>query len=72
MDWYKFCLEGGKVWRFILPAASANSDDDNDNGVENVDKALKQYRLNSVAWGDDNKDDDEKDEKHPEATTLSA
>mmetsp|Transcript_21178 Transcript_21178/g.31150 ORF Transcript_21178/g.31150 Transcript_21178/m.31150 type:complete len:575 (+) Transcript_21178:103-1827(+) len=67
-----FCLEGSKVWRFILPAASANSDDDDDDGVENVDKALKHYRLNSVAWGDDNKDDDENDEKNPEATTLSA
>eukprot|EP00957_Ditylum_brightwellii_P023430 1768659-Ditylum_brightwellii.AAC.1 len=71
MDWYKFCLEASKVWKFILPAASATSDNDNDDGVGYVDKALNHCRLNSVAWGDDNKDDDENDKKNTEATTLN-
>eukprot|EP00957_Ditylum_brightwellii_P184719 14069074-Ditylum_brightwellii.AAC.1 len=44
-----FCLEASKVWIFILPAASATSDNDNDDGVGNVDKALKHCHLNSVA-----------------------
>ncbi|KAL7447832.1 hypothetical protein ACHAWC_000139, partial [Mediolabrus comicus] len=37
------CIEGVKVWRFILPTG----------GVTNVDEALKSYRLDSIAWEDD-------------------
>lgn len=36
------CIEGVKVWRFILP----------NGGVTNVDEALKSYRLDSIAWED--------------------
>ena len=37
------CIEGVKLWRFILP-----------NGEHsNVDEALKSYRLDSIAWEDD-------------------
>jgi len=39
------CLEGVKIWRFILPP--------NDD-VRVVDETLDSYRLNSVAWEEEN------------------
>ena len=38
------CLEGTKIWRFIYPPLHA------DGGVSVVDAALESYRLDSVAW----------------------
>jgi hypothetical protein len=42
------CLEGVKIWRFILPPTIA------DGGVAIVDNALKSYRLGSIAWEEEN------------------
>jgi hypothetical protein len=36
-----FCLEGNKIWRFIIPPTG---------GVGEVDDALESYRLDSIAW----------------------
>ena len=41
------CLEGTKIWRFILPPSKS------DGGVGLVDDALNSYRLDSVAWEED-------------------
>jgi len=38
------CLEGVKIWRFIPTPATV------DGGVEKVDKELQSYRLDSIAW----------------------
>uniref|UniRef100_A0A7S2M337 JmjC domain-containing protein n=1 Tax=Skeletonema marinoi TaxID=267567 RepID=A0A7S2M337_9STRA len=38
------CLEGVKIWRFIPTPATA------DGGVAKVDKELQSYRLDSIAW----------------------
>ena len=38
------CLEGTKIWRFVLPPPEAKG------GVAVVDEALDSYRLDSVAW----------------------
>lgn len=38
------CLEGVKIWRFIPTPAIA------DGGVAEVDKELQSYRLDSIAW----------------------
>lgn len=43
------CIEGTKIWRFILPPT------EDEHGVASVDDALLSYRLDSVAWGDDTK-----------------
>lgn len=41
------CLEGIKIWRFILPPLLE------DGGVSIVDGALSSYRLDSIAWEQD-------------------
>jgi hypothetical protein len=41
------CLEGIKIWRFILPPSLENG------GVSIVDGALSSYRLDSIAWEQD-------------------
>jgi hypothetical protein len=42
------CLEGTKLWRFIYPPG---------NDVRVVDEAFDSYRLDSVAWEEDDGDD---------------
>lgn len=39
------CLEGTKIWRFIIP-----NEEDGEGGVNKVDNALESYRLDSIAW----------------------
>lgn len=39
------CLEGTKIWRFIIP-----NEEDGEGGVSKVDDALESYRLDSIAW----------------------
>jgi hypothetical protein len=41
------CLEGIKIWRFILPPSLE------DGGVSIVDGALSSYQLDSIAWEQD-------------------
>ena len=49
------CLEGTKIWRFMLPPSM------DEGGVSVVDEALRSYRLDSVAW-DSSAEDSEKDD----------
>ncbi|KAL7446588.1 hypothetical protein ACHAXM_010270 [Skeletonema potamos] len=53
------CLEGVKIWRFILTPSTA------DGGVAKVDKELQSYRLNSIAW-------EEEDDQQTSPLVLSA
>ena len=39
------CLEGTKIWRFIIP-----NEENGEGGVSKVDNALESYRLDSIAW----------------------
>ena len=41
------CLEGTKIWRFVLPPTESRG------GVAVVDAAFRSYRLDSVAWEED-------------------
>lgn len=55
------CLEGTKIWRFVEPCFG-NDDANNDDGEKSqpslekvlaIDKALKSYRLDSMAWDEE-------------------
>ncbi|KAL7547258.1 hypothetical protein ACHAWF_010580 [Thalassiosira exigua] len=54
------CLEGTKIWRFILPPPKP------EGGVSVVDDALRSYRLDSIAW------EAEGQNNHDEPVVLSA
>ena len=50
-----FCLEGAKVWRFVMmppppPTTTAGGGDGGAGGASVVDGALASYRLDSIAW----------------------
>ena len=47
------CLEGTKIWRFIIP-----NEESIEGKVSNLDDALESYRLDSIAW---TTDDEKKD-----------
>merc|ERR1712238_530856 len=69
------CLDGQKVWRFIVPSSLElnssnvqgqvvvvdNNDDDGCSGVTKIDKLLDSYRLDSIAWGNSNGNEGEGD-----------
>ena len=56
------CLEGTKIWRFILPPSESKG------GISIVDDALESYRLDSIAW--DDKEDNNSSDNEP--VVLSA
>mmetsp|Transcript_28746 Transcript_28746/g.43861 ORF Transcript_28746/g.43861 Transcript_28746/m.43861 type:complete len:443 (-) Transcript_28746:2899-4227(-) len=43
------CLEGTKIWRFITPPLDEDGSDD----IAMVDELLGSYRLDSIAWSND-------------------
>jgi hypothetical protein len=47
------CLEGTKVWRFVIPPPTATAGGDGGGGASVADGAFASYRLRSVAWEDD-------------------
>lgn len=56
------CLEGTKVWRFVPPpgatASSSRQKRDDRSNVHIIDQALDAYRLDSIAWGDGDGNDE--------------
>ena len=44
------CIEGTKIWRFVVPPPGSNG------GVAVVDEAFQSYRLDSIAWEEDDHD----------------
>jgi hypothetical protein len=49
------CLEGIKIWRFIVPPSLENGD------VSIVDGAFSSYRLDSIAWEQDSGNNEERE-----------
>jgi len=80
------CLDGQKVWRFIVPSSLelnsnnlqdqvvvVDNDDDDDgcSGVTKIDKLLDSYRLDSIAWGNGNEgEEDSVEEEEKEIKPL--
>ncbi len=48
-----FCLEGTKIWRFVIPPLE--EEEEGGGGVSVVDDTFHSYRLDSIAWEDGEK-----------------
>ena len=63
------CLEGAKVWRFVMPpppttttTTTGGGGDSGGGGVSVVDGALASYRLDSIAWEEEEEEEEEEDD----------